>query len=272
MSLLLLKDKLAVITGAGSGIGAAVARALARRGAHLALVDVDQAGLEATRLAIPQPSRVSLHQMDVRDQGAIDDLPHAVEEAQQAPADILINNAGVALEGQFARVPAPDFDWVLDINLHAPIRLTRAFLPVLMQRPQAHIVNVSSIFGIIAPPGQAAYATAKFGLRGFTESLRHELEDSPVQVIQVHPGGIATSIGRNMRHTSNFTEEELRAREQAINAMLKMPPDQAAEVIVTGMEQGKTRILIGSDAKKMDVIQRLLPGRYWSILRKAFGG
>ncbi len=267
------EGKLAVITGAGSGIGAALAKNLANRGTHLALVDVDAEGLDETRRALKQNVRVSLHPMDVRDHDAVAALPGAVQAEHGAPADMLVNNAGVALEGSFAQVSEDDFDWLLDINLNAPIRLTRAFLPGLCERPQAQIVNVSSVFGLIGPPGQTAYSTAKFGIRGFTEALRHEMERSHpnVTVTQVHPGGINTSIARNSRLTTTFTSQQSEERLKAVQSLLKMPPDQAAEIIASGLAKGKTRILIGGDARAVDIIQRLMPSGYWSVLKKKFG-
>ncbi|MEX0282072.1 MAG: SDR family NAD(P)-dependent oxidoreductase [Arenibacterium sp.] len=265
-----IADKLAVITGAGSGIGAALTGALAHRGAHLALLDVDAAGLEATRQALKSNVRVSLHQLDVRDKDAVAGLPDAIATAHGTAADILVNNAGVALEGEFADVPEADFDWVLDINLNAPIRLTRAFLPGLVTRPDGMIVNVSSVFGLVGPPGQAAYSTAKFGLRGFTEVLRNELEQTRVRVVQVHPGGVNTNIARNARVTSDVTPEERAEQVESFQAFLKMPPQDAAEIIAKGMERGRNRILVGGDARAIDIVQRLMPTRYWTLLSKWF--
>lgn len=265
-------DGLAVITGAGSGIGAALSRSLARRGTHLALVDRDQDGLDATRRSLHQNVRVSLHPLDVTDAQAVDALPQAVERDHGSAANMLINNAGVALQGQFEDVPEQDFDWLMDINLHAPIRLTRIFLPHLRTRPTAQIVNISSVFGLIGPAGQTAYSTAKFGLRGFSEALRHELDGTTVGVTVVHPGGISTQIARNTRRTSkDLSPEELEERLKTIETMLVMPPDQAGDIITNGIEHRAKRVLIGSDARRIDRIQRLFPAGYWSILRKQFG-
>lgn len=267
-----LNGALAVITGAGSGIGAALARHLAAQGTHLALADINAEGLQKTRAALTQNVRVSLHEMDVTDTDAADALPEAVQAAHGAPADILINNAGVALEGGFATVPEADFNWVLDINLHAPIRLTRAFLPVLASRPTAQIVNISSIFGIIAPPGQAAYSAAKFGLRGFSEALRHELAGSGVGVSVVHPGGVRTSIAKNARLTSKLNMAAAKRRMETVDNLLVLPPEEAARIITDGLVARKPRILVGRDAWQMDLVQRLMPTRYWTILRKRMGG
>lgn len=264
--------KLVVITGAGSGIGAALARVLSVRGAHLALVDINADGLNQTLQSLSQSTDVSLHPMDVRDREAVAELPQTVLATHGAEPDILINNAGVALEGQFSKVSEENFDWVMDINLHAPIRLTRSFLPGLLARPEAFVVNISSVFGLIGPPGQTAYSTAKFGIRGFSEALRHELVNSNVGVVQVHPGGISTSIAQNARMTSTLSEAETTKRRNAMQAMLRLPADQAAEIIARGMEKGRTRILIGNDARAIDIVQRLLPSSYWTLLKKQFGG
>lgn len=265
----------AVVTGAGSGIGAAVARALAARGGHLALVDRDAPGLDATRGSLPSGAhRVTLHPMDVTDRAGVDALPSIVAQAHGAPADVLVNNAGVALGGTFCENTEEEFDWLLAINLHAPIRLTRAFLPVLGTRPAAHIVNISSLYGIIAPPGQTAYATSKFGLRGFSEALRHELAGSRVGVTVVHPGGVATRIARNARLPASRNDVDPAEAEAAlarVEKLLKMPADQAGEIIAKGLERRAKRVLVGNDAKVVDLIQRLSPSGYWSILQRFFG-
>lgn len=271
-----LNGACAVITGAGSGIGAALARSLAARGTHLALVDRDAAGLAATRAGLPSAERAGLpddlrvtcHAMDVTDRDAVADLPDAVAEAQGAPADILVNNAGVALGGAFADVSEADFDWLLDINLLAPIRLTRAFLPGLRTRPAAHIANVSSIFGIVAPAGQAAYSTSKFGLRGFSEALRHEMIGTNVGVTVIHPGGVRTAIVRNARAGggANRSDEDL----TRIEAKLTLPPARAGEIIANAIAARKKRVLVGRDAKIIDLIQRVLPSGYWSVIGKTF--
>jgi len=193
---------LAVVTGAASGIGAGLASALAARGVDLALVDIDTDGLEVTRKTLAGVVRTTLHPMDVTNQMATAGLPDVVAQVHGRPADILVNNAGVALGGTFADVSDTDFNWLMDINLHAPIALTRAFLPMLMVRPAAQIVNISSIFGVMAPPGQTAYCASKFGLRGFSEALRHELLDSPVGVTVVHLSLIHISEPTRLRRIS----------------------------------------------------------------------
>ena len=209
--------------------------------------------------------------MDVTDRDAVDALPQAVTQAQGTAANILINNAGVALGGTFAEVKEADFDWLMNINLHAPIRLTRAFLPQMQDMPAAHIINVSSLFGLIAPAGQVAYATSKFGLRGFSEAMRHELVDGPVGVTVVHPGGVSTAIARNARNSTALPTEDAEDELRKIESMLTMPPDQAAALIVDALKRRAPRVLVGKDAKLLDIIQRLMPGTYWARVRKQFG-
>ena len=214
-----LRGGVAVLTGAGSGIGAALAVNLARRGMHLALVDLNPAGLEATAAqARAAGATVSTHVMDVADHAAVAALPAEVL-ARHGRVTALVNNAGVALGGLFTDVDADDFDWLMNINFGATVRLTRAFLPALARQAAAQVVNVSSIFGIIAPPGQTAYAASKFAVRGFSESLRHELETSgsPVGVTLVHPGGVRTAIAENARLAKGLDSAQVaqRARQLA---------------------------------------------------------
>ncbi|MEM1313708.1 MAG: SDR family oxidoreductase [Pseudomonadota bacterium] len=274
-----IRGALAVVTGAGSGIGAALARSLAKRGANLALADLSAEGLEATRESLPATieggPRVTLHPMDVADKAAVDALPGVVHQAHGAPADVLVNNAGVALGGTFVEVSEEDFDWLLAINLHAPIRLTRAFLPVLQTRPAAHIINISSLYGIIAPAGQAAYCTSKFGLRGFSEALRHELLGSKVGLTVVHPGGVRTRIARDARVSTARNDVSEADREAELlrieEKLLTMPPDQAGEIIATGLERRAKRVLVGNDAKIIDLLQRLSPSGYWTVMKRFFG-
>ncbi len=266
-----IRDSVAVITGAGSGIGAALALALAEQGAKLALVDIDADGLARTQSQLPENAVASVHQIDVADKSAIADLSNTVKETHGAPAAVLVNNAGVALGGDFADVSETNFDWLLEINLMAPIRLTRQFLPDMRALPAAQIVNISSIFGVIAPAGQSAYATSKFGLRGFSEALRHELAGSSVGVTVVHPGGVATAIARNARNSAVVSPEEAERKLKEIDAKLTLPPETAAQLIVRAIETRAPRLLIGKDAKLLEFIQRLKPVGYWNTVRKQFG-
>ena len=265
-----LRDRTAVVTGAASGIGRAVARSLAARGCHVALADIDEAGLEETARLIGNAVRVTRHRLDVADRAAIAAFPEAIAAAHGG-VDILVNNAGVALGGTFEQAREADFDWLMDINFYGVVRMTRAFLPLLKARESARLVNVSSLFGLIAPPGQTAYAAAKFGVRGFSEALRHELAaaGSGVGVTVVHPGGIRTGIARNAR-VADTTPAAVREKQQArFDRALKMPPEQAGEIIVEAIARRRPRVLVGSDAKIAALIERLLPVSYWSILGRA---
>lgn len=264
----------AAVTGAASGIGRALALELAARGCDLALADIDEAGLEsiAKEIGAAQGRRITTQRVDVGDAGQIEAF------AQTALAafpnlNILINNAGVALRGDFDEYDQAQMEWLMDINFWGVVRGTRAFLPYLKQRPVAHIVNISSIFGIVAPAGQSAYCAAKFAVRGFSESLRHELAmaDSPVRLTVVHPGGIATNIARRApagTHLRNaMSAEEVGAR---FAKMARTSAQTAAQRIIRGIERNEPRVLIGADAKLMEVVQRLRPVTYWALLMGAF--
>jgi len=232
---------------------------------HLALVDLNPAGLEATAAqARAAGVTVSTHVLDVADHAAVAALPAAVL-ARHGRVTALVNNAGVALGGMFEQVGAEDFDWLMDINFGATVRLTRAFLPVLAREDAAQLVNVSSIFGIIAPPGQTAYAASKFAVRGFSESLRHELETSgsPVGVTIVHPGGVRTAISENARLAKGLDSAEV-ARERANwRSLLALDPAKAAEIIAAAMARRAPRVLVGNDARGAALVQRLFPVTYW---------
>ena len=260
-----LRGGVAVITGAASGIGAALAVELARRGMHLALVDLNAAGLEATATqARAAGATVSTHAMDVADHAAVAALPAAVLAAH-GHVSLLVNNAGVALGGLFEQVDAEDFDWLMDINFGATVRLRRAFLPVLARERAAQVVNVSSIFGIIAPPAQTAYAASKFAVRGFSESLRHELEmnGSTVGVTIVHPGGVRTAISENARLAKGLNAEDVQRERANWRRLLALAPEKAAETIAVAIERRDARVLVGQDAKAAAFVQRLFPVTYW---------
>ncbi|MFZ2158220.1 MAG: SDR family NAD(P)-dependent oxidoreductase [Bradyrhizobium sp.] len=263
----------AAVTGAASGIGRALALELAARGCDLALADRDETGLQALAAEIgkaQQQRKVTVHQVDVG-------VPREIEAfAQGAIAahpglNIVINNAGVALMGMFEEVDQAQMEWLININFWGVVHGTRAFLPQLSRQREAHIVNLSSIFGIIAPPGQTAYCAAKFAVRGFSESLRHELKmaNSPVRLSVVHPGGVSTNIARNSRTGSGMTDNARRAQSiERFDAMAKTSPAGAAQRIITGIEKNQPRILIGNDARFMDLLQRFRPSTYWAVLAR----
>jgi len=262
----------AAVTGAARGIGRALALELAARGCDLALADRDEAGLQqvAAEIARDGKRKVSTHRLDVAEPGQIQEYAAAATSAHPS-LNIVINNAGVALLGQFNEIDQAQMDWLFNINFWGTVHGTRAFLPHLARQPAAHIVNLSSIFGIIAPPGQTAYCAAKFAVRGFSESLRHELAmaNSSVRLSVVHPGGVSTNIARNSRTGSGVTDNARRA--QAIDrfdAVAKTTPAAAALRIIQGIEKNQPRILIGNDARFMDLLQRFRPATYWAVLAK----
>ena len=261
----------AVITGAASGIGAALAANLAKRGANLALADRNEAGLETVATTARAAGvTVSTHVLDVADRQALEAFPEAVLTKHDR-VTILVNNAGVALAGDFADVALTDFEWLFDINFWAPVRLTKAFMYVLTREKAAHIVNISSLFGIIAPPGQAAYCAAKFALRGFSESLRHELEGTPVSLTVVHPGGIRTEIANSARIPQGIDPTEARAQMQEFNKLLRTAPEDAAEQIARAIEGRAPRLPVGSEARVAERLQRLFPATYWKYIKRQTG-
>ncbi len=263
-----LLDRTAVITGAAGGIGRAIAESLARRGCNLALADIDAKGLEVTaRTLAASGVRVSTHRLDVSDAEAIAALPAQVL-ASHPGVDLLFNNAGVALGGSFEDVSERDFDWLLSINLQGVVRMTRAFLPLLRRSDDARLVNLSSLFGLIAPPGQTAYAASKFAVRGFSESLRHELAGSSVGVTVVHPGGVNTAIARNARIHANASPQEIERSRVLFQRALTMPPQVAGEIIVRAVERRRARILVGRDARIAATLERLAPISHWRLLER----
>jgi NAD(P)-dependent dehydrogenase (short-subunit alcohol dehydrogenase family) len=249
----------AVVTGAASGIGRALAVTLGGRGCALALADVNAAGLRETATLASQTGtpRVTTALVNVAEQSAVSRFASDVEE-QHGGAHLLINNAGVALGGTFAEVALEDFAWLMGINFWGVVYGVKAFLPQLRRQQAAHIVNISSVFGLAAPPGQTAYASSKFAVRGFTESLRAELQGTAVAVSCVHPGGVKTNIASNAR-TTVTDPVRLAAEQKRWEQLLRIPPQEAATVIVRGIERNRARILIGNDARLLDALARLSP-------------
>jgi short-subunit dehydrogenase len=267
-----IRGAAAAVTGAASGIGRALAIELAARGCDLALADRDDAGLAtlAAEINRSHQQKVTVHRVDVGEPQQIEDFAQAAI-AGHPGLNIVINNAGVALMGQFNEIDQAQMDWLMNINFWGVVHGTRAFLPHLASKREAHIVNLSSIFGIIAPPGQTAYAAAKFAVRGFSEALRHELAlaASPVRLSVVHPGGVATNIARNSRTGSGMTDNERRAQSiERFDAVARTTPKDAALRIIKGIEKNQPRILIGNDARMMDLVQRFRPATYWAVLTR----
>ncbi|MFC4453663.1 SDR family NAD(P)-dependent oxidoreductase [Deinococcus sonorensis] len=261
----------AVLTGAASGIGRALATDLARRGSHLALIDRDADGLDqlAGQLSARHPQlRVTTHHVDLAQTAAIPQLAEDVLKRHRR-VTLLINNAGVALGGTFDEVTLEEFDWVQSINFRAVVALCKAFLPALKAELQPHIVNVSSVYGIAAPAGQAAYSASKFAVRGFSEVLRHELAPHGIGVTVVHPGGVRTNIANRARVGSGVraSAQEAEAQRQAMNRVLRLDPARAAQIILTGVERRSPRVLVGTDARVIDLLVRVRPATYWAVLR-----
>jgi len=265
-----LEGRTAVVTGAAGGIGRAIAVSLARRGCNLALADLDEAGMAETA-KLTRGVRVSRHRIDVADRIAVAEFPSIVA-AEHGGVDVLVNNAGVAVGGTFEQVSDEDFEWLFEINFWGVVRMTRAFLPLLRASGDARVVNISSVYGLIAPPEQVAYASSKFAVRGFSEALRHELEGSGIGVTVVHPGGVNTSIAEKARVPAGVTEEEVARRLAKYRKLLRLPPEIAGETIVRGIEQRQPRVLIGSDAKMISLVARLLPASYWKLLARRVNG
>ena len=262
----------AAITGAASGIGRALALELAAGGCDVAIADRDEAGLAATAAELAARGRkVTTHRVDVSDPAQIQAFAIAATAAHPG-LNIVINNAGVALLGQFNEIDQAQFEWLMNINFWGVVHGTRAFLPHLERQKAAHIVNISSIFGIIAPSGQTAYCASKFAVRGFSESLRHEfwLNNSPVQLTVVHPGGIKTNIVRNMRTGAAITDNARRVEsiERFDTEFAKTTPEVAAQTIIKGIEKNAPRVLIGNDAKFMDLLQRFRPAKYFRVMQR----
>lgn len=262
-----LDNQTVVLTGAASGIGQSLARQLAAMGCHLALVDCNEAGLQATLESLPKLARThSLHKIDLADKDAVRALPDQVM-AKHASVNLLINNAGVAIGGSFEQASAEDFDWLMQINFHAVVNLCRGFLPFIKAAgAPGKIVNVSSLYGLIAPPHQAAYSASKFAVRGFSQALRHELSGSAVSVLVVHPGGVSTNIANNAKTPAGVSPEEVSLQKKKMNALLRMSPDKAADIIVKAIRADKHRVLVGVDALVVSIIERLMPVNYWRVI------
>lgn len=261
--------RVAVITGASSGIGRALARNLAARGCPLVLSDVNEAGLQETAetLSVPVLTKV----MDVSDRWAQQQLAAEVAEWATAPIGLVINNAGVALSQTVADQSTEDVEWVMNINFWGVVHGTQAYLPILTAQDSGAIINISSLFGIIAFPTQSAYNASKFAVRGYTESLRHELHGTGVRAICVHPGGIKTNIVNNGRHhVDNLgRKDDGAALKKDFEKIARTTPAKAAETIMRGVDKGHDRVLIGADAKAMDLLQRVAPTTYFGVIRRA---
>jgi len=265
-----LSSGVAVVTGAGSGIGRALAQQLAAAGSGLAIADIDEAGLQQTAQSLGKTGAlVTTHVVDVAREENVQSFAREVS-ARHGRVTLLINNAGTSLHGDFDEVSLDDFRWLMGINFWGLVYGVKYFLPMLKREPRAHIVNLSSVFGIIAPAGQVPYAASKFAVRGFTEALRHELQDSTVAVSCVHPGGIRTPIARHSRLGAATSPEKREENIARFERLARIPPETAAAKILRGVERRSPRILIGVDAHFIDVLQRLRPATYWKAMAKRY--
>ena len=262
--------RVAAITGAGSGIGRALANELARRGAHLALADIDDTGLAETVAQCEGRSvKITSQHLDVADRAAVEAWAERVV-ADHGKVNLVINNAGVALGATIESMSYEDFEWLMGINFWGVVYGTKAFLPHLKASGEGHVVNLSSVFGLVSVPSQSAYNAAKFAVRGFTDTLRMELaiEGAPVSVTTVHPGGIKTNIARNARIDTSVTEmagDAERARGEMERVFITTP-EKAARQILTAVQRDRRRALIGPDAKAIDFVSRLPAGLYQRVL------
>lgn len=272
----LTKESVVVITGAGSGIGRALAMRLAKENiSGIAISDVNADGLAETEKLIGNSDlKITTHLVNVADENEMRGFAEAVVKDHGRVTHV-INNAGVALGGLVEDVSLGDMRWLMDINFWGVVYGTKFFLPLLEKEKSAHIVNFSSLFGLIAPPGQATYCASKFAVRGFTESLRHELEGKNISISVVHPGGVKTNIANNAKLGAGvkISEKELAERKEKMNKNLnRTTPEQAAEIIVKGIKARKPRILIGIDARLLSIINRIFPRRYFSLINFLSGG
>lgn len=254
-----LNNKVAAITGAGSGIGRMLAVRLAAENCHLALSDIDETGLKETQAMINGNINVSTHCVDVSREA---EVRRFADEAatHHGGVDIIINNAGVVLGDLLETVTMEDFQWLMGINFWGVVYGTMAFLPYLRKRPEGHVVNISSINGIIPNPNNGPYCAAKFAVRGYTETLYQELKNTPIRVSCVHPGGIKTNIARNARvnRTLNGITSE-QAAELYDKEVFITTAEQAAQIIISGIRRNRRRIMVGRDAKALDLLTRLFP-------------
>lgn len=260
----ILKGKVAVVTGAGSGIGRAFALELARRGARLALSDIGEQGLEETR-RLCGDAQVRTYRLDVSDRHAF--LAHAEDVKRDfGAAHLVINNAGATLVGTIEHLTLDEIEWLLDVNLWGVIYGTKAFLPTMLSQKHGWIVNISSVFGLVGYPAQGAYNISKFGVRGLTECLWSELEGTGVNAVCVHPGGIRTNIEKSGRRSANAGKAEEGFAALA-DKLLKSPPEVVARDVLNGIERGKRRIITGKFSSTLYWLSRFVPNRYPRLLR-----
>ena len=270
-----LNGKVAAITGAASGIGRALALELAKLGCHIAISDVDETGLaETASQASVYRVNITTQKLDVANKEAIHAWADQVVH-DHGKVNMIFNNAGVALGGSVEDTDYKDYEWIMGINMWGVVYGTKAFLPHIKSAGEGHIINISSVFGLFSQPSQSGYNMSKFAVRGFTESLRQELdlENCGVSATCIHPGGIKTNIARNARMSSSMSNlaganaENMRDK---FESMFITTPEKAAKTILAGVTKNKRRVLIGPDAQALDVMQRSLPVAYQKIVAASF--
>ncbi len=263
---MIFSGKVAVITGAGSGIGRALAIALAQRGAQLALSDINEVGLLQTVAALPDGSAVRSYVLDVTRQEAV--VAHAEDVVREfGGAHLLFNNAGSALLGTFEHQTLDEAEWLIELDLWSVVFATKAFLPIMQRQGEGWIVNISSIAGLVGLPALNTYNVVKFAVRGLTESLWSELDGTGVHAVCVHPGGIRTNIEQASRHTKYAGEAEQKM-DRANRKILVTPPERCAEDILNALARGKRRILTGKYSRVMDWLARGLPNSYPALIQR----
>lgn len=260
-------NKVAVITGAGSGMGRWLAILLSRAGCHVAISDVNQAALDETNAMLSSAVKASTHLVDVADRSAMEAFAAQVNE-KHGGVNLVFNNAGVSVTGNAEQMPYEDIEWLMNINFWGVVHGCKAFLPYLQQADQAAIVNTSSIFGIIAVPGQSAYNASKFAVKGYSFALRAELADTHIGVSCVQPGGVRTNIVAASRYipvdNESETKEDLM---ETFNRVARKSPEDAARIILKGVLKNKARILVGKDALVVSWIEKWLPTAYLGIYK-----
>jgi NADP-dependent 3-hydroxy acid dehydrogenase YdfG len=263
-----INGRTAVITGAGSGIGQAVARRLAAHGCPVALADWNETGLEETAASIG--GDVLTRKLDVRDRQGLMTFAAEVVEWAPRPLGLVFNNAGVTVLQGVADAAPEDDEWVFDVNFGGVVNGVTAFLPVLLAQREGVIVNTSSVFGLVGFPHQSAYCASKFAVRGYTEALRQELRGTGVRAATVHPGGVKTNIVANARYRADHRGEhaDVESAAAAFAQIARTTPEKAAKIIHRGIEDGRSRIRVGSDAVLFDLLARFAPNRYYDIIER----
>ena len=267
------KNKVAAITGAGSGIGQQLAVLLAKQGCHLSLSDVNAQGLAQTVELLGKSNvRVTTQKLDVADRDAMK-LWAADTVQNHGSVNMIFNNAGVALGSTVEGASYEELEWIVNINFWGVVYGTKEFLPLIKKSGEGHVINISSLFGLTAQPTQSAYNATKFAVRGFTESLRQELdiENCGVSALCVHPGGIRTNIANAAKMNDSLRALGMNPEKSAktFNKLLRCPPEEAARQILDAVQKDKRRLLIGNDAKTLDLIQRVLPTGYQKVTAMA---